>query len=526
MMFGDLRHFGDILRRHAEYNGRRIGIVFGDVRLRWQEVNARANRLASALQKRGVAHGDRVAILSKNCHEYVEVLFGLAKIGAVSVPLNYRLTEREIELICRDASVVALLVGPEYFTTAERVAASSETIREAIAFGREVPGAFIAYDSLIQEGVEVEPTPDRPIEPEDLLMLLYTSGTTGFPKGVMYTHRRTLIGMFVHVHAIGSRATHRVMLPAPLYSAAGIAGIFCAVYVGSYTVLINFEPRRALETIQNERITFTNLVPTTIQMLTMHEDVERYDLSSLRVLLYGGAPIPEPVLRRAVEVFRCDFRQTYATSETGCSGTVLEPDEHRLALADERWAWLLASCGRPQCHVAVRVVNADGEEVAPGEVGEVCVYSDGNMVGYWNNPAATAEVLRDGWVYTGDLATVDEDGYLTLVDRKHDMIVSGGLNVYPSEVERVLYQHPAVFECAVIGVPHDVWGEAVKAVVVVNAGASLSEPELIAFCKERLAGYKSPKSVDFVERLPRNLTGKVLRRQLREPFWEGKSRKI
>jgi len=327
--------------------------------------------------------------------------------------------------------------------------------------------------------------------------------------------------MFVHVLAIGSHSSHRVMLPAPLYSAAGIAGIFCAVYVGSYIVLINFEPERALEMIQKERITFTNLVPTTIQMLVSREDISRYDLSSLKVLLYGGAPMPEPVLRRAAEVFRCDFRQTYATSETGCSGTVLEPHEHRLGLSDERWVKLLSSCGRPQCNVGVRVVDANGVDVAPGEVGEICIYTEGNMVGYWNNPTATAEVLRDGWVYTGDLATVDEEGYLYLADRKHDMIVSGGLNVYPSEVERMLYQHPAVVECAVIGVPHDVWGEAVKAVVVKKEGASITEQELIAFCKERLAGYKSPKSVDFVERLPRNLTGKVLRRVLRELYWKG-----
>jgi acyl-CoA synthetase (AMP-forming)/AMP-acid ligase II len=243
-------------------------------------------------------------------------------------------------------------------------------------------------------------------------------------------------------------------------------------------------------------------------------------------MLYGGAPMPEPVLRRAAQVFRCDFRQTYATSETGCSGTVLEPYEHRLALEDERWAKLLTSCGRPQCGIGVRVVNPGGEEVPPGEVGEICVYADGNMVGYWNNPVATSETLRDGWVYTGDLATIDDDGYIYVVDRKNDMIVSGALNVYPSEVERVLYEHPTVFECAVIGVPHEVWGEAVKAVIVLKEGTSVSEQELIAFCKERLADYKSPKSVDFVEQLPRNLTGKVLRRILRESYWQDRDRKI
>jgi len=521
-MFGDLAHFGDMLRRQARYSGPRIGIIYSDVRLTWQQLNARANRFASALQQRGVRQGDRVAILSKNCHEYVEILFGLAKIGVISVPINHRLAEPEIEFICNDSGAVFLVAGPEYVSVADRIASRSKHIKEIVALGQAQPLHCTSYNWLIEAGHEAEPVPDRAIAPEDLLLILYTSGTTGFPKGVMYTHRGALIGMFVHVLAIGSHSSHRVMLPAPLYSAAGIAGIFCAVYVGSYIVLINFEPERALETIQRERITFTNLVPTTIQMLVSREDIGRYDLSSLKVLLYGGAPTPEPVLRRAAEVFRCDFRQTYATSETGCSGTVLEPHEHRLALEDERWAKLLTSCGRPQCNVGVAIVDDNGAEVSPGEVGEICVYTEGNMVGYWNNPQATAERLRGGWVYTGDLATMDEDGYIYLVDRKHDMIVSGALNVYPSEVERVLYQHPAVFEAAVIGVPHEVWGEAVKAVVAVKEGASATEQELIAFCKERLASYKCPKSVDFVERLPRNLTGKILRRVLREPHWPGK----
>jgi acyl-CoA synthetase (AMP-forming)/AMP-acid ligase II len=514
-MFGDLRHFGDLLRRNAEVNGARGGIVYGDVRLTWREVNARANRFASCLQRRGLSQGDRVAILSRNCHQYVEALFGLAKIGAVSVPINYRLTAPEVEFIVKDSGAAALLSGPDDRATAERL----PSIHHLVELGAE-------YERLLEEGEESEPAPERSIDPEDLLLLLYTSGTTGFPKGVMYTHRRTLIGMFVHVHAIGSHPSHRVMLPSPLYSAAGIAGIFCAVFVGCHIVLINFEPKLALETIDRERITFTNFVPTTIQMLVSSEDVNRFDLASLRVLLYGGSPMPEPVLRRAAQVFRCDFRQTFAASETGCSGTVLEPEEHRLALTDPAWTAKLASCGRPQVGVGVRVVNDQGKSVSPGETGEIAVLSDGNMVGYWNNPEATAEVLRDGWVHTGDLAMVDSEGYIYIVDRKNDMIVTGALNVYPNEVERVLYEHPAVHECAVIGVPHPVWGEAVKAVVVLKPGYRLAENELISFCEGRLASFKKPKSVDFAARLPRNPTGKVLRRMLREPYWEKSVRKI
>lgn len=525
-MFGDLQHFGDLLHRNAQYSARRIGIVDEDVRMTWRAVNARANRLASALQKRGVGHGDRVAIVSRNSHQYVEALFGLAKIGVVSVPINYRLAGPEVEFILKDAGAVVLISDREHFVIAESVASHVEVLEEVVVLGEEAPGGGIAYEALIREGDEAEPMPDRPIEPQDLLLFLYTSGTTGFPKGVMYTHHGTLVGMFVHAYAIGSHSSHRVMLPAPLYSAAGIAGIFCAVYVGSYSVLIDFEPQRALETIQRERITFTNLVPTTIQMLMSREDIDRYDLSSLRLLLYGGAPISEPIMRQAAQVFRCDLRQTYATAETGCSGTVLEPHEHRLALEDPRWAKLIASCGRPQCNIGLRIVGADGVDAKPGEVGQICIYSDGNMAGYWNDPVATKETLRDGWVYTGDLARADEDGWVYLVDRKNDMIVSGALNVYPSEVERILHQHPAVLECAVIGIPDELWGEAVKAVVVKREGVSVTDFELTDYCKERLAGFKAPKSVDFVNKLPRNLAGKVLRRVLREPYWEGETRKF
>ena len=340
----------------------------------------------------------------------------------------------------------------------------------------------------------------------------------------MYTHYRTIAGMLIHVLAIGSHSTHRVMLPAPLYSAAGIAGIFCAGYVGSHIVVVNFTPELALETIERERITFTNFVPTTIQMLASRDDIARYDVSSLELLLYGGSPMPEPVLRQASAVFDCDFRQTYATSETGCSGTVLEPTDHRAALDDR--PELLKSCGRPQVNVEVKVVGEDGAPVAPGDVGEIAVRTVGNMTGYWNNPEATARAIRDGWVYAGDLATVDEDGYIYLVDRKNDMIVSGALNVYPTEVERAIHLHPAVKDCAVIGVPHEKWGEAVHAVVALEEGAALTLDELRGFLSEQLADYKQPKGLDIIDTIPRNPTGKALRRQLREPFWEGRERRI
>jgi acyl-CoA synthetase (AMP-forming)/AMP-acid ligase II len=525
-LFGGFRGAGDLLRRNADVLGREPGIAFGSVRLTWREVNARANRFASALQQLGIQRGDRVALYARNSHQWVEALFGLAKIGAVGVTVNYRLTAAEVEYIVTNAGARAIVCGATEVESARQVAARAASVKWLI--GIEVNAREVeSYESLVARGAETEPLLEQPLRFDEPALLLYTSGTTGFPKGAVYTHGSLLVGMFVHVHAIASRRTHRVMLPSPLYSAAGIAGIFCAVMVGSAIALINFDAVTALETMQRERITFTNLVPTTIQMLLAREDIGQYDLSSLEVLLYGGSPIPAPVLREAMRRLpNCGFRQTFAATETGCSGTVLEPRDHRDALNDEALAHRLLSCGRPQDGVEVKVFGADGTPLPPNEVGEIGVRTEANMLGYWNNAEATAQAMRDGWVFTGDMARVDEDGFVYLVDRKNDLIVSGALNVYPSEVERVLQTHPAIYECAVVGVPSEKWGEEVKAVVVLNVGATVTAEELIAHCGTQLAGFKKPKTVDFVEKLPRNLTGKILRREIRETYWSQQERNI
>jgi acyl-CoA synthetase (AMP-forming)/AMP-acid ligase II len=545
-IFGGLTSAGDLLARNARVMGRDTGLIFGDTRLAWREANARANRFANSLQHLGVQRGDRVALYARNSHQWVEALFGLAKIGAVSVTVNYRLAAPEVEYIVKDAGATAIICDESTAANARAAANNCHAIKHIIGINTHQSG-FENYESLVNNGDEHEPIVSRrqaagsrqtktkgqrpkakdQISYDEPAMLLYTSGTTGFPKGAVYTHGSLLVGMLVHVLAIASNRAHRVMLPSPLYSAAGIAGIYCAVYAGSQIALINYDVKTACETIEREKITFTNLVPTTIQMLLAHEESLKHDLTSLETLLYGGSPIPEPVLREAMHRFpRCGFRQTFATTETGCAGTVLEPRDHREALDNPQLAHRLQSCGRQQVNVDVRVTDADGNTLPPEETGEICVRTEANMLGYWNNPAATAKTLRDGWLYTGDMARMDEDGYFYLVDRKNDMIVSGALNVYPSEVERVLQQHPDVYEVAVIGVPSEKWGEAVKAVVALKAGAGVSESELIQFCEGKIAGFKKPKSVEFVEKLPRNLTGKILRRELREKYWQGEERKV
>ena len=534
MIFGGLKSAGDLLARNARNFPNDTAMIFGKTRLTWAEMNARANRFVSSLQKLGIGFGDRVALYARNSNCWVEALFGLAKIGAVSVTVNYRLTANEAGFIAENSGAKAIIFDKYTAENAFEVANNVESVEFLVGIDSQVSDGLL-FENLVKEGKEFCPQINTDghglknksqianrksqIAYNDFCMLLYTSGTTGFPKGAVYTHGSLLVGMLVHVQAIASRKTHRVMLPAPLYSAAGIAGIYCAVYVGSQISLINYDVKTACETIERDKITFTNLVPTTIQMLLASEESKKHDLTSLEVLLYGGSPIPEPVLREAMERLpKCGFRQTFATTETGCAGTVLEPREHREALENPPKKYLLQSCGRPQTNVDVRIVGEDWETLPVNEVGEIAVRTEANMKGYWNNEEATSKTLQNGWLRTGDMARMDADGYFYLVDRKNDMIVSGALNVYPSEVERVLHEHPSVYEVAVIGVSSEKWGEEVKAVVVLKDGEDLSEWELIDFCEGKLAGFKKPKTVEFVKELPRNLTGKILKKELREKF--------
>jgi acyl-CoA synthetase (AMP-forming)/AMP-acid ligase II len=518
VIFGGLSSAGDLLARNARNFPNNVGLIFGDNKFTWKKLDVRAKSFAYSLFDLGLKRGDRVAIYAKNSNQWIEALFGLAQVGLVSVTVNYRLTANEVAFIVENSGAKAIVCDESTEQNSIEVKAKVECLEHIIN-----PELF---ENLVKENKSKTKDQRPKTEAQDVAMLLYTSGTTGFPKGAIYSHYSLLVGMLVHVHAIASRQTHRVMLPSPLYSAAGIAGIYCAVYVGSQISLINYDVETACAMIERDRITFTNLVPTTIQMLLASDISKKYDLSSLEVLLYGGSPIPEPVLREAMQRFpKCGFRQTFATTETGCAGTVLEPSEHRLALENVDKKHLLQSCGRPQTNVDVRIVDEDWNFLPANEVGEIAIRTEANMVGYWNNDAATAKTLRDGWLRTGDMARIDADGFLYLVDRKNDMIVSGALNVYPSEVERILQEHPSIFEVAIIGVPSEKWGEEVKAVVVLKEGESVSESEIIDFCEGKLAGFKKPKTVEFIDKLPRNLTGKILKKDLRERFSHEQTRK-
>ncbi|MCP3959776.1 MAG: long-chain fatty acid--CoA ligase [bacterium] len=518
-VLGDLRHFGDLLTRNARIDGDAEGLVMGAERLTWRQTDARANRLAWALRKRGLERGDRVAILSHNCVPFVEALFALARSGLVAVPINSRLTAGEVASILEDCEARALLAGDALLETGRDAAGRASSVGLVAGLGQG-QGEIPSYRRLLEEGEESEPPLERPIDGDGLLILLYTSGTTGFPKGVMYSHRGALLGTLVHVLAIGCARRHRVLLPSPLYSAAGFAGIACHVAVGSPCHLLQFSVGGALQALAAERITFTNLVPTTLAMMLEHDDFDARDLQHLEVLLYGGSPMPEPTLRRAAGVLSCGFRQTFATSETGLAGTVLEPEDHAAALEDDERGHLLMSCGRPQVGVGVRILGDDWQPLPRGEIGDIAVACDANMTGYWKAPEATAKVLRGGWLKTGDLARRDAEGYFYLAGRKHDMIVTGALNVYPSEVERALAEHPEVADSTVVGLPDPRWGEAVTAFVVRRPDSGVTASALLDFCRARLAPYKCPKVIHFLDQVPRNLAGKPLRRVLEQRFSE------
>src|SRR6266403_960392 len=461
-MFADLRHVGGFLTRNARRLRNEFALAYEDRRFTWIELNQRANRLAHALQSLGVRQGETIAIYARNCNEFVETLFGAAKIGVPVATVNYRLVQREVEHIVRDSGSVAIIFDAQYEPVVKAVLANCPSLRRLISIAR-AGGESLEYEALVSSSHTDEPEPERPIEDDDPVLLIYTSGTTGPPKGAVWWHKGTILSHYTFAHAIGIRHGMKLVLPAPLYATAGACMILAAVCVGASGVLVNFEAREVLAILEHEKADFINLVPATINFLLNVPEFHEYDLSHLKTILYAGAVMPVPLLRRAIQEIGCDFRQVFGMTETCGVGTVLEPWEHVLE-GEEHWVRRLASCGRAAVNVEVRAVCDNGEDVRPGgEIGEMIIKSDGNIRGYHNLPEATAETARDGWIYTGDCGWIDEDGYIFIVDRKKDMIVSGALNIYPAEIEGVLYEHPDILECAGIGVRDDTWGEAVKA---------------------------------------------------------------
>jgi acyl-CoA synthetase (AMP-forming)/AMP-acid ligase II len=513
----------DVLRRNRALRPEVPAMIFEGRTITYGEFDERTNKTANMLASCGIAKEDRVAILSKNCPEYVEFYFANGRLGSVSVPLNFRLAPAELEYIINDSEATGLLVSDEYVDTIAGIRDRLPKVRHFFCTGAAKEG-WIDYDGEVAAASSAPPQSE--VHEDDLLYQMYTSGTTGRPKGAMISHRNAITNVLQVSLENPLGEGDRGLIVAPLYhAAAGIVALSLISHGATAVIMRDFVPDQVLDIFGQERITHALLVPAMILFLLGMPDVEKADFSALRMVMYGASPIPAEVLRKAMAVFQCGFFQAFGQTEAVAVLTILSAADHELAKDPANEA-LLTSCGREAFGTEVRVVDENDEEVATGELGEIIARGDQVMRGYWNLPEASASTLKNGWLHTGDIGAKDERGYIFIMDRIKDMIVSGGENVYPREIEEVLFTHPEIADATVIGVPSDKWGEDVKAVVVRKPDSDVSEEAIIAYCGERLAGYKRPRSVDFVDALPKNPSGKVLKRELREPYWGDKARKV
>ncbi|MFP3928512.1 MAG: long-chain-fatty-acid--CoA ligase [Desulfobacteraceae bacterium] len=499
-------------------------VVHEGRRFTYRDMAQRSFGLASFLRSEGIGKGDRVAILHQNSNEFLEAYFAAAQIGAVLNPLNVRLSPKELAFILEDSGASVLITAPRFAEQVEALAGLKASLTKVLWTG-EKEGSRTFPAAGYEEAVSSF-SGDRPETPQlsddDVAHLYYTSGTTGKPKGVMLTHRNVCTHALAAIAELHMTDSDRWIHAAPLFHLADAWAAFAVTWVGGKHVTVpDFDPSQVLSLMEREGVTITNMIPTMLNMLVHTPGVGDMDFSSLRVILSGGSPIAPEVVRRIMATFGCDYIQTYGMTETSPYLTVSILKEHLKKLPEEEQFNYKARTGRPFLGVLLKVIREDGSEVAQDdkEVGEIVVKGDIVTPGYWNRPDETRAAIKDGWLHTGDMAVVDQEGYVNIVDRKKDMIITGGENVYSVEVENILYEHPAVLEAVVIGVPDPKWGEAVKAVVVLKEGASADEEEIIRHCKENIASYKAPKSVDFMDSLPRTGSGKLYKKGLKDLFW-------
>jgi len=510
------------IRRGARYWGDRPAIIYRDRSVTFRALDERSSRLANALIGLGLRKGDRVAIQSRNCAELVEVECALYKAGLVKAALNPRFTLVEATDVVGNCAPAAMIAG-DGFLDYSRETPGFASIRHFISLAGARPG-YLDYETLIAQGSPVAPQVD--ISADDLAVLHFSSGSTGKIKAAMQTfgNRQASLRKFVMGGDTSVMPGDRLALLGPVTHATGMFMQPFLFSGGTLVVFDKFDVEHFLRSVQELRITHVFMVPAMINMVLAHPALGRYDLSSLKALSYGAAPMAPSRIAEAWERIGPILSQGYGGSEMTSGVTRLSISHHAFALKHrpER----LASCGRPQGEADVRVVDANGKEVSGDEIGEIIVRGDDIFKGYWGEPELTGEVLVDGWFHSGDLAKVDDEGFIYLVDRKKDMIISGGFNVYPTEVETVLYKHPAIYEACVISVPDERWGESVKAVVSLKPGAAITPEELIAYCRTQLADYKSPRTIDFMKDLPKNPNGKIARKVVREPYWKGFERRV
>ena len=512
------------LRRAAQINGDGVATICAGRERTYKELQLRVSKLAGALGALGVKPGDRAAILALNSDRYMEFMFASPWFGAVLVPINIRLAAPEIAFWLNDSGSETLLIDDHFLPMLEALEGKLETLRNVIYVGdSEAPPGLHDYEAIM---AAAKPAPDADRGNEDLAALYYTGGTTGRSKGVMLSHRN-LVSNNTHVIAtMGLGFGMRWLHAAPMFHIADSLAVFAVTLVGGSHVFIPaYSPVGCMQAMQTHKVSHTLLVPTMVNTLINHPDVTDYDLSALESIIYGASPMPESVVVKAMEILPgCEFTHAYGQTECAPLVTACGPEYHVL---DGPNAGRFKSAGRAVVGVEVKIVDAAGATVPPGTVGELCARGPNVMQGYWQQPQLTANALRDGWMQSGDGAYMDEQGFVYIVDRVKDMVITGGENVYSTEVEDAIYQHPAVIECAVIGIPDDTWGEAVHAVVRLKEGAHAAAESLIEHSRELIAGFKCPRSISFRdEPMPLSGAGKILKTELRKPFWEGHSKSV
>ena len=517
---------GDLYDRCVDYFGDRTVLTFNDQSCTYNEMGFKANSLLNAFQNIGLKKGDSVAFLMANCPEYVFCEYAVAKNGCIRVPLAVLLSSNDHIYMMNQAECTTLVYHEDMAPRVKEMFPHLETVRYFICIAEDKSSIMEGHfhlQTLIKnytpEAKKVE------IDPEDLVGIYYTGGTTGKPKGVMLPHRAWVYTVLLEMVELGFGWEEVFLYPTPLTHAGGCLMLPILLRKGRGVIIDHFDPKLFLETVEKEKVTATFLVPTMIYVLLDYPDLKKYDLSSLHNIVYGASAIAPDRLKQAINIFGPIFTQLFGQTEAPMMMSVLSREEHVVDDSD-REKMILSSAGRPTFHAEVKLIDDDGNEVKRGESGEITIRCSNMMHGYFKNPEVTAETIKDGWLYTGDIARQDDEGFLYIVDRKKDMIVSGGFNIFPREVEDILFEHAAVKGAAVIGVPHDKWGEEVKAIITLHEGETTTEEALIKFVKERKGSMMAPKSIEFWNEIPLTNLGKLDKKAIRAKFWKGQDRMV
>jgi long-chain acyl-CoA synthetase len=510
--------YADLIYRDAILHADREAFIYDKERVTFREFNSRVNSLIAGLKSMQVKKGDVIGILSWNCLEYMDVMGAAMKGGFIASPFNPRLQADELDYLINYSEANTIFIGPELAEMANSLRSRIPKVKNFISFEGPIPD-MVSHSDLLATYPGEEPEPV--VGPDDYVTIIYTSGTTGVPRGALYTHRRFMEDTKIRVMDANMRRGDRHILISPLFHIAGNNYLRASLYSAGCDIIFKFfDPAVTLQTIQKERATHIELVPTHLIAMLNLPDFNKYDLSSLKVIWYAASPMPLEVLKRGIKTFGNIFCQGFGQTESGPSIAHLVREDHEIGeVVDEKHNKLI-SAGQPDIGVHVRIVDDNDNDVEPGIVGEIIIHSNQMMAEFWKRPEDTKKSVVDGWLHTGDMGYYDESGYIYIADRKRDMIISGGENVFPREVENILYQHPAVLEAAVVGLPDPYWVERVHAEIVLKEGAKATEKEIVTFCKQKLAGYKVPKSMQFVDALPKNPTGKVLKRVIRDKYLE------